>query len=535
MAASSLSPIIEMKAIPRYSLTTPEQPTDPFADNFATLRLILKKPVTQRNSKSIQSLVSFVRHIKFFTEVKNQLSDEAVTQCCHYMTYEYLKKGQYVFKQGEQGAKFYVILEGECGVMVRGGEGEAVEVTVLKKGDSFGELGLLNNKGRAASILCKEDTHFAVLSKDDYERILLKIHQQKLAEKVDFLMALPFFGLCTNYAMQKLSYYFQEITVPRKHAIARCNDPVSSLYFVRDGEIQLIKDVKIQSLNTPLQLKSSKSLSCHVQVALLNKGECIGFEEAVYSKPHQYTALCYSTTARLLVISKEDFLKRINAEDALKHAEVLLEDKKLKYQNRINSMQMLYQNRVGDVKRPIATAEESDSLKSVGARLKKITVSDYQGCVTVPERKGGRELREQMRLYPDKGGIERARPGAKTERSAMKRERSWDVLLTKRLKPSSPPRFLTNLPFINIHTRSLKQQSLRCLTTFYESLSQASISIPHTTREDTGGYCITINSHETVTNFADETPPPVPQKLERMTRSTNGHFRLKSLREGSLF
>jgi CRP-like cAMP-binding protein len=45
-------------------------------------------------------------------------------------------------------------------------------VLTLSDGYSFGELALEDNKPRAASILCLEDSHFAVLEKEDYKRIL---------------------------------------------------------------------------------------------------------------------------------------------------------------------------------------------------------------------------------------------------------------------------------------------------------------------------------------------------------------------------
>ena len=45
----------------------------------------------------------------------------------------------------------------------------------LTLGKSFGELALINNKPRAATIKCLTDCHFAVISKNVYERILKKI------------------------------------------------------------------------------------------------------------------------------------------------------------------------------------------------------------------------------------------------------------------------------------------------------------------------------------------------------------------------
>jgi CRP-like cAMP-binding protein len=45
----------------------------------------------------------------------------------------------------------------------------------LKSGKAFGELALIKNKPRAATIRCNEDSHFAVMSKVDYEKVLQKI------------------------------------------------------------------------------------------------------------------------------------------------------------------------------------------------------------------------------------------------------------------------------------------------------------------------------------------------------------------------
>ena len=45
-------------------------------------------------------------------------------------------------------------------------------VKTYKSGDSFGELALLDNKPRAASIRCIENCHFAVLEKSNFQEIL---------------------------------------------------------------------------------------------------------------------------------------------------------------------------------------------------------------------------------------------------------------------------------------------------------------------------------------------------------------------------
>jgi CRP-like cAMP-binding protein len=52
---------------------------------------------------------------------------------------------------------------------------EFLKVGMIFAGHSFGELALINNKPRAATIHCEEGCHFAVMSKKDYKECLIKI------------------------------------------------------------------------------------------------------------------------------------------------------------------------------------------------------------------------------------------------------------------------------------------------------------------------------------------------------------------------
>ena len=49
------------------------------------------------------------------------------------------------------------------------------ECRVLQTGDSFGEIALIENRLRTASVKCKEDSHFAVLDKSNFRKILRNI------------------------------------------------------------------------------------------------------------------------------------------------------------------------------------------------------------------------------------------------------------------------------------------------------------------------------------------------------------------------
>jgi CRP-like cAMP-binding protein len=80
----------------------------------------------------------------------------------------------------------------------------------LTTGKAFGELALINNRPRAATIKCLTDCHFAVIQKDDYDSLLKKIEIKKEKRLVDFLESLPFFSNQSRVALVRLKYIMQQ-------------------------------------------------------------------------------------------------------------------------------------------------------------------------------------------------------------------------------------------------------------------------------------------------------------------------------------
>lgn len=83
-----------------------------------------------------------------------------------------------------------------------------VEVKKLAEGGSFGELALLNDKPRAATIQCLTNCEFAVINRQDYQNILERIENRNIKSKIDFFTHLPFAKFFTKNQIQKLIYSF---------------------------------------------------------------------------------------------------------------------------------------------------------------------------------------------------------------------------------------------------------------------------------------------------------------------------------------
>ncbi|NXL86520.1 RPGF3 factor, partial [Alectura lathami] len=79
------------------------------------------------------------------------------------------RAGTVLFSQGDKGTSWYIVWKGSVNVVTHG----KGLVATLHEGDDFGQLALVNDAPRAASIILREDNcHFLRVDKQDFNRIL---------------------------------------------------------------------------------------------------------------------------------------------------------------------------------------------------------------------------------------------------------------------------------------------------------------------------------------------------------------------------
>ncbi|MEJ5272695.1 MAG: cyclic nucleotide-binding domain-containing protein [Spirochaetota bacterium] len=83
-------------------------------------------------------------------------------------------KNKIIFQEGERSSDVYYILEGSVYVTKKMHDTFKV-LTYLDKGDIFGEMGVLEETIRSATIITREDSTFLKFTKEEFKEIL-KIH-----------------------------------------------------------------------------------------------------------------------------------------------------------------------------------------------------------------------------------------------------------------------------------------------------------------------------------------------------------------------
>ena len=74
-----------------------------------------------------------------------------------------------IFRQGDPGDKFYIIRSGKVRVFSRDSDGFETDLSVLRAGESFGQMSLLTGEAMSANVEAMEETHLMVLSKEQFE------------------------------------------------------------------------------------------------------------------------------------------------------------------------------------------------------------------------------------------------------------------------------------------------------------------------------------------------------------------------------
>lgn len=85
---------------------------------------------------------------------------------------EKYQKNDFVFKQGDLGDLFYVIRSGKVNVLRKSKDNADQSIAILYDDNFFGEMALLSNEPRNASIQCLEDCEVITFNKNDFLQLL---------------------------------------------------------------------------------------------------------------------------------------------------------------------------------------------------------------------------------------------------------------------------------------------------------------------------------------------------------------------------
>jgi thioredoxin reductase (NADPH) len=119
----------------------------------------------------------YIEELKHTERALPQVPHDVVARATQGMRVLTFAPGQAVVREGEAADAFYVIAKGEASVLERDDTGTERVINTLKEDQYFGELGLLKNEPRNATVRAKTSLEVIAVSQESFE-MLVKSSQQ---------------------------------------------------------------------------------------------------------------------------------------------------------------------------------------------------------------------------------------------------------------------------------------------------------------------------------------------------------------------
>ncbi len=111
---------------------------------------------------------ALLRKVPLFGELSAGEIEQIARRCSSL----HARRGTMIVAEAEEGSTLFIIVRGQVKVSHIASDGREVILAILREGDFFGELALLDGKARSASVIALEDTDLLTLRRSDFLALL---------------------------------------------------------------------------------------------------------------------------------------------------------------------------------------------------------------------------------------------------------------------------------------------------------------------------------------------------------------------------
>ena len=240
----------------------------------------------------------------------SSLPREAVSDLAERMTLRHFDSGKHIVREGEPSETCYVIVSGEVAVMRNDPvAGEPVEIVRLDDGSLFGELALLANRHRRASVRAVQDCHAYEISRRLLRELaasylevgpqLERIYRDRLLAST--VNTAPFLRTLPEIEISEMRRKFETVRCDTGEPIIREGSRAGGFYLIVLGSVDITQRVSE---------KRSKLL------ATLNEGAYFG-DMALANGDMAMVSVRAAGPTELIALSPEDFYSVIEKSPGL--------------------------------------------------------------------------------------------------------------------------------------------------------------------------------------------------------------------------
>ncbi|CAI5683705.1 cGMP-dependent protein kinase 2 [Oreochromis niloticus] len=203
--------------------------SEPIPENLEIKRARVKKNVSETSLivKAIQK-----------NDFLSRLDDEQIAMMVDLLKVSHFNPGDEVIQEGSEGDSMYIVAAGELSVTQSGRD-----LRTLTSGDVFGELAILYNCKRTATVKAKTPVHLWCMERQTYRSIMTNKSKKKREQLVGFLKTAHTLKDLNDVQLSKIIDSMEEVKYQDKDVIVREGTEGNAFYIILKGEVLVTKNV----------------------------------------------------------------------------------------------------------------------------------------------------------------------------------------------------------------------------------------------------------------------------------------------------
>lgn len=169
------------------------------------------------------------------------LDEEQYHDVVNAMSEKRVAAGQTIIEQGGVGDYFYVVESGTFDCYISKGGEPPNKVTSYEAGGSFGELALMYNAPRAATIVATSDAVLWALDRVTFRTILMENTSRKRRMYESFLEEVPLLKSLESYERHKIADALESVYFEDGQAVVTQGDIGDRFYIIEAGQAAVYK------------------------------------------------------------------------------------------------------------------------------------------------------------------------------------------------------------------------------------------------------------------------------------------------------
>jgi len=229
------------------------------------------------------------------------MSDQERADCVDAFYEVKAKNGDTVIEQGDTGQNYYFVDSGSLEILV-----DKKKYGDIGPGMGVGELALLYNTPRAATVKCLSDTVLWALDRTTYRAIHQHYKSERAKKYTDFLVNVPDLKSLSKAELTQLAEAMEEETYEKGDVIIRQGETGDYFYIIAEGEVAVSID--------------------GAEKAKLEAGKYFG-EKALLSEDTRAATCTAAARTICLSINREHFVELLGAlSELIERGELTLPD-----------------------------------------------------------------------------------------------------------------------------------------------------------------------------------------------------------------